>query len=426
MKKVSTLLLTGLLGSSMLFAGFSGSANVDAFYNLDNNDYGLANGTSLVFDVNLIEEVGSTKGSGEVYAEINAKLAVRAFNGEKGDSDNNEKFPAQEFLPVAAKIESAKIYGENWSVDIKETLGGPDMAKSAIDEVVDNVDDTFDDFGFKTKETKKPVSYSVGYNKAPGLAVKYGNIDLGVGFFHDDSASANDYSVYAGLTDVELVEGFKMSGAVVGSDNAATVAADSTEIRSNVLGASGKLAYAMDGVEVSAAGDLGYDVIAKDVDGFDFAAKAAYDAFTLDAYVASGRDVDVKLSTDLNSYDVPVTLSVSAKNLLVATREVSAEAVLTAVEDLKLTLKGSYTLDGSKYSAGAEAEYTSANLGTLKANFDYAKGNVIGAGVSVENTTLIDGATLSAGWYDAEDITRVGTDADKELGQIKASCKISF
>ena len=55
MKKVSTLLLTGLIGSSMLFAGFSGSAKVEnKLFDFTTNEFGFTNSTSLEAEVELL------------------------------------------------------------------------------------------------------------------------------------------------------------------------------------------------------------------------------------------------------------------------------------------------------------------------------------------------------------------------------------
>ncbi|MBK5201810.1 MAG: hypothetical protein JJE21_09845, partial [Spirochaetaceae bacterium] len=78
MKKVSALLLTTMLGSSMVFASFSGSASLELGANLDSGNFGMSNNSSVNFDINLLEQVNDATTSEEaIYAEINATLQVR-------------------------------------------------------------------------------------------------------------------------------------------------------------------------------------------------------------------------------------------------------------------------------------------------------------------------------------------------------------
>lgn len=436
MKKFSALLLTGIIGTSMLFAGFSGSANIDASYDFDSGDYGFANGSNITFDVNLLEEVGSAKGEGEIYAEINATLNVRAYNGAKGDSNNN-KLPFDPkfgpvFLPVKASITDAKVYGSNWSVSILGTLDGPDFAKSAIDTELDVEDNTLDDYGFKQKETKKAISYAAPYAKAPGMAMEYDSLSVGVGLYHGPASGTagtkvTNANLYLGAKDIEIVEGLVASLAV---SAAHFTALDESGLKptERAMGVSGSVAYEVDEIAVKVASDLGVDLLTPAFDGADVAAMFKYDFVTVDAYFSTVGDLlSAKVATDLNSFEVPVALTLIGKDLLTAgARKLSAEAVVTAVEDLKLTVKGSYTLGGSDYSAGVAAEYVAADIGTIAANFDYAKNNVIGLGASVENKTLIDGATLKLAWADGKDLLKKGDDGEDELGAITASCKIAF
>ena len=431
MKKVSALILTGILGSSMLFAGFSGSANVDAVYNLDKQEFGFVNGKNVTVDVNVKEELGAKKGEGKIYAEINATLGLKLWNGEKGEDETNNKLVAnstKNYAPVTAKIKDAKIYGENWNLDIMGAPGAPDLASSAIEKYVDVADNAVGDYGFARKEVKKAVTYKVAYSEAPGVALTYDALTVGVGGYH--KTGDTDASLYAGVKDLEVADGVKASLIAVASQKDDSTATP-TQVR--VVGASAKVDYTMDDMEVMVASDMGYD-LAGSFD-MDVAAKVKYAPVTADVYFATNPTkvdtavtnlLSVKVATDLNDFDVPVLLTVTGKDL-VNTQDLSAEAKITAVEDLALTAKAGFKLSDKSWNAGLAAEYKAEEIGTIKANLDYASAKkLLSAGVSVENTTLVDGATLSAGWYDAKDLLKKDNTEASNYGKLQATCKIAF
>ncbi|MGI6432716.1 MAG: hypothetical protein ACOXZ4_02470 [Sphaerochaetaceae bacterium] len=89
MKKISAVLLVLVLVGSVAFAGFTGSASVSAGYNLDTEEYGLENGTSVSVDVALFEALGAAKGEGKIYADIAASLTFSFSNADAGEPSDS-------------------------------------------------------------------------------------------------------------------------------------------------------------------------------------------------------------------------------------------------------------------------------------------------------------------------------------------------
>ena len=168
--------------------------------------------------------------------------------------------------------------------------------------------------------------------------------------------------------------------------------------------------------------------------------------------------LSAQVKFDLNSFNVPVALTVGVNDIL-ATQEIVAKAEITAIEGLKLTVNGGYTIDSEgrlgefnekapdnytrtirddkgqdfvgKWSAGLDAEYD-MNIMKITAGISaeqkIKKGEDVklGLNAAVETSSLIPGATLKLAWADAEDILKSENDNTKELGKITASIKMTF
>ena len=65
---------------------------------------------------------------------------------------------------------------------------------------------------------------------------------------------------------------------------------------------------------------------------------------------------------------------------------------------------------------------TQRNIKTAFENDDL----VWDASASIENTTLIPGATIKLAWSDAKDLLNNDTTAENEYGKIVASLKVEF
>ena len=285
--------------------------------------------------------------------------------------------------------------------------------------------------------------------------------------------------------------------------------------KTNSIALSGKIGYTNDLISASVATDLGYNITAKEF-GADVAANFTYDFLSVDAYYATkaksgegkvgGFDtkfdkgtytvsynadkwgnkyaenvLSAQVKTDLNSFGIPVSITLATKDLLHkvdlgATVEVARATVEVApIEGLKVTVGGGYvvdtidaydktdwcktnkveesTLDGAflgqwKVNASAEYDFGFAkvaagvdvkNLGKaatitdakkLSADFD-ENSVLLGLNASVESSSLIPGATLKLAWSDADDLLKVYSYKDSKydntnLGKLTASCSIAF
>ncbi len=521
MKKILTVLTIVALVASSAFAGFSGEASVTAGANLDNGNFGfLDNGNNVKFSVDLSTAEGSAQGEGDIYASIKASLAISIKNGEKGtgfygDPEFDQQGKVR--LGVVAKLEEAKIAGENWYVSIKGMPDGPDYAKSAIDTY--DVKDTYDKWHFKKADYTKNASVGVPYASTNGVEVGVMGFKAGFGVRGDynkgDAWKLEDSLEVAAFVETPEFDfsGVKLQAAGVYSydgfdkidDGVIVSGADFT--KTNALGGSVKVGFDNETIKASVAADMGVKFPV--VDGgkakfdADVAANFNYDFITVDAYYGTnpvtgesqlftetgevgvyniewGKTeksytknlLSTQVKFDLNSFDVPVALTVSAKNLL-HTVDLGVKAEVSVIEGLKLTAKAGYKVstigvadadkiafagkagltgtdeekieeldtytDGvflGQWSAGLDAEYafdfatvkagvSVKNLGISAYVNDYAKLNaetkdvdslneavnqiLLGASASVETTTLIPGATLSLAWADGSDLLKLYT-----------------
>ncbi len=454
MKKVSALLLTTMLGSSMVFASFTGSATLSSMYDFDSNDYGMGNGSSVNFDIDLLnvtnEDVTSDKA---VWADIEASLKVGLVDGDH-ESGVSMDDPASFYLTsdvtgtdsailgVGISLDSATVNGDGWSLDITGVTGNPDYAVSAIDS--NEVSDDVDDWGFVLEDYDDYFDYEADYNDdVPGFSLTYGVSTLGLGFYHTDVdgdvAAGTDLTVYLGGDDYQLADGLMFSGAVAYSQYESYDMTDETAADKfkSLLG-SLELAFTADDYSATVASDFGYDIDAEEANA-DVSLNAMYSAFTLDAYyatVATATDEDdistdeeiddllsVQVVTDLSSMmDMPLTLTLAGLDLVNA-QELSAEAAYDLTDMLTLTLSGSYTLDDDSWDATIEAEYTT-DMYYVDASATIETENEVSLYAYIESTTMVDNATLSLEWDDSADL--LNQNSNQAFGNITASCEIDF
>ena len=130
MKKTIAILLVAVLAAGSVFAGFSGSANVKAGYDLQNKEYGFfGNGTNVKFDLSLGKEDAEKVAEGEVYASIKASLEAKiANNPYTGDSSvkpntvvNTFTADSPEIVRIIAKVKEAKKEPKKAKTTKKET-----------------------------------------------------------------------------------------------------------------------------------------------------------------------------------------------------------------------------------------------------------------------------------------------------------------
>ena len=195
---------------------------------------------------------------------------------------------------------------------------------------------------------------------------------------------------------------------------------------------------------------MGYDVD-KEEFGADIAASASYSFVGLDFYYAtaaanSGVDGDpdnyvdykdgakvedllsVQAKLDLTGFNVPVGLTLTGKDL-VNKQDLSATVDLT-FGAFKVSPTVGYVIDTEEFKAGVAVEYA-CDYFTAKAETNITTGFekddlVWDITASIENTTLIPGATLKLAWTDADDLLKHDGKADNEFGKIMASIKLDF
>lgn len=459
MKKVLAIALVAILVASSAFATFSGSATVGVGANFDNGNYGfIGNGTNVNFDVDLTSASAEAISEGDVYASIKASLGITLKSDEDGISSDDPLGVGMNVLSgengkysawLYAKIDEAKVAGNNWYVSLLGVPSVNDFAKSAIDTwtVEDEIDS---DYGFKKADYDKNATYKVGYQKAPGVEV--GVYDYVVGFgFRADADKANGFepfakyaaTIYGKTPEYTLVDGLKLQAGATYAISDGSYTSDKTV---NALGASAKVSYVADALSTSVASDIGYDFDAKEF-GADVAANVTYDFLGFDAYYATkaansgtvtngkyddGAKVENLLSaqvvTDLNSFDIPVKVTVAGKDL-VNTQDTSLK-VEVKIADVKLTPSIGYVFDSGKFSTGLDAEYKvdafTAKAGIKAETYFNENDLILKASASIETKALIPGATLKLAWSDANDLLKRVDDHEEVYGKIVASCKIAF
>ena len=257
--------------------------------------------------------------------------------------------------------------------------------------------------------------------------------------------------------------------------------------KTNSIALSGKIGYTNDLISASVATDLGYNITAKEF-GADVAANFTYDFLSVDAYYAtkakSGEGavggwkttfdegeysyaynadkwgnkyaqnvLSAQVKTDLNSFGIPVSITLATKDLLHKV-DLGATVEVAPIEGLKVTVGGGYVVDTIdaydktdwfKTNKVEESMLDGAFLGQWKVNasaeydFGFAKvaagvdenSVLLGLNASVESSSLIPGATLKLAWSDADDLLKVYSYKDSKydntnLGKLTASCSIAF
>lgn len=409
MKKFSAILLIAVLACGMAFAAFTGSAEVRAGYNLDTTDYGfIKQSTSVKISFDILTAVGEAKGEGDIYAAIKASLKLTF-------GENKETAPGlvPSTLKASVKIESAKIFGENWYVSILGMPKGPDYAKSAID---------------KTGSTA--WSYAVPYAQQPGLEIGFADFVVGFGLLGNASADTVGAAAFVESPKFEFVDGITLQAAAVYSYST------SATPNVNSLGASLKADAAFDDFTIAVATDLGFDLVANELN-VDATLKAVYQPITFNLYYARKLTtpafenvLSAQIIADLDkAFEIPVKLTVTGKQLI-DVQDLSARVDVYLLEKaLSVYATGGFVISTKKWSAGVGAEYK-ADMYTAKAAFGISEAPlttdlVFKASASVETTKLIPGATLTLAWVDGNDLTKK-TAATSQLGTIYLGCKIAF
>ena len=480
MKKTIAILLVAIMAVGSAFAAFSGSAQVGVGANFDNGDWGfIGNETKVTFDVDLATMNAEDVSEGDIYASIKGSLGLRLVSDQDGIGTDNPfentnlatgvkngyAAASNNIFGVYGKIDEAKIAGANWYVSLKGVADVNDFAKSAIDTWTAK-NDIDDDWGFLKADYDKNATWKVGYVKAPGVEVGIYDFVVGIGFKAEavqepelDLLAKKSLTLYAKTPEIAIIDGLTIqAGATYATEDAGYVNKKTTDV--NAFGVSAKVAYASDLLSASVATDMGYDIEAEEF-GADIAANVTYDFVGVDFYYAtaaanSGADgyeekvtdpdngseysywVDYKddknvedllslqAKLDLTGFNVPVGLTLKGKDLVNA-QDLSATVDLT-FGSFKVSPTVGYVVEDEEFKAGVAVEYAcdyftakaETNIKTAFENDDL----VWDASASIENATLIPGATIKLAWTDGDNL--LGNRTEAEHGQILASLKLDF
>ncbi len=439
MKKGIIVLLITVLAAGMVFADFSGDAYIQFNADLDNKNYGFANGSDFSFSFKLDSEVAKVEGESPIHAvvEATANLIVAPKKGDKGATI----YPTSLGYGVVFNLKTAKIVGENWSVAITGAKSAYDYAKaSALTVKTKNVYDSFGNVAYKTYQS---ASYSVSYTKAPGITATYDGFTGSFGFNH----KADTGTAFSATFETKE---FAFSDDMVKVQAAAEVSKKADALTN--VGVSAKAALAIEEVSVKLATDFGFEGIGKDQKAtvqFDASLAAAYDFISATAYVFKGTELDTytglyleaTLGADLSKFDVPVAVSVYAMNLidkseagidLGASADYSNNAIAagtsfdinTSSKAWSLNVYGIYAAE--KFTAGANVAYAAkeVSFGAFAESSALIEGATIGVNYGLSNAY----AMSYGGSYcvsNAVNTNSFGSDA-KALGTAGAYCIINF
>ena len=425
MKKILSVLLVLVLAVGTTFAGvtLSGSASTEFGYVIKNADkdnwLGFTNDSSV--DVTFDAVTSETINEGDVYAGIKASLSFTLTDMPIDADGNTSSFVTVDSLGV----DEAYIAGDNWKVSILSANGIPTFATGwevnpdDEDDVADLVD-TYQD-------------------SATGVTVTVYDWVVGVGVDVDfDKDAPKNMSGSLKTPEFVLADGMTLQAGGGVTKTAASGKVD--------LGAGLVFKYATDKLSVSASTDVlvGIPTVKGDkasVDA-DAAVSVSYAPVTADIYYATDvampasvttytdrafvmgtkteNYLSTKVAVDLAAFDVPVALTVAGLDLI-NTQYFDVEAKGT-IDALEITGFGGYQVGGKKWHAGASVAYTIDQVGTLTASTALSGVNDVDsvtASLTLENTTLVSGATLKAGYESGNFIA-------KEWGKIFASAKIEF
>ena len=452
--------------------------------NLDNGNFGFIDQSAKVqFDIDLATATAEQIADGDVYASIKGTLALKAYSGEESTPEFPDPDDRGWNIRLLADITEAKIAGENWEVSILGLDDAPNYAKGFQTYTVEN---GIDKWGFERADFDENYNTALPFEKATGIQATVYGFKAGFGLLGDyddeDTWELKDNINVAALVETPEFDfnGFKFQVGGAYSyesfekldDNKHPTVESADWTKTNAFSVSAKAGYEKDALSVMAATDVAFKFVENEdttIDA-DVAVDVVYDFLTVNAYygtnpVTGKNPVLGKLDTytkeysedmlsaqvkvDLNSFDVPVALTVGM-NDIIAKQAIVAKAEITAIEGLKLTVNGGYTVDEKfgrdaaglilddkdkdivgKWSAGLDAEY---DMGIAKVSAGISAEQLVekdakvklGLNAAVESDSIIPGATLKLAWADAEDVLKAENDGAKELGKITASIKMTF
>jgi len=359
-------------------------------------------------------------------------------------------------MGLLIKFTKARIAGSNWYVDILGVQNSYNYASAAVKKIKSKQNK--DVFGNLDYLTNNAASYSVAYTKAPGVTIGYADFVASFGFYHED-AEGTKFS--ATLQTPE----FKFSDDAIAVQAAAE--ASKTYAGNVNAGASAKATVAIQDIKVGFAADFGLEGIGGDDDAvfqMDARADFGYKFVDVNVYTYVGKPglktgemlggpiykdfyLEAKAAFDLNEFEVPVKVTVSAANIVDNADDEKGIDLAASADFAKDAISAGasfgFNTKTSAWNAGAYGIYAAEKF-TAGANVKVAGGEELTAikfGVFAESDAIVKGATFGlnygynaykamayGGSYVAKNAVNTNNFAgdDPTIGTVSAYCMIAF
>ena len=486
MKKTIAILLVAILAVGSVFAldaSLSGKFTSKFAYDIDKNWLGF---TEPDNDLDLTLSVATEKeNEGDVYAVIKAELTL-AYNTAEGKEltgeNNNEDWIVSTNLnndDSKFEITEASIYGNGWNLSILKAAEMPKYAKgwetyndgddnvdlAAPFEYKDNLGVTFAMDGlfqagfsmaadFDENEGKNVLAWaatndlsfggvlvnaSVGFGKKASDDFSYLGLGAQVGYATDTLSVKAGTDVSIGIPTEKDVDATIDADVAVNVNYADMVVADVYYATKTMLGYS---------ENDDATGFVDMYKGSDDIDTYSVEFK--YDSFPTVKGLGRGfiglptEDYfSARVAFDMNAFDVPVKLTLAAMDV-VNNPYFDLEAY-AEVAGFEITGFGGYQyidnlfgMTNSKYNNlhfGAKVAYTIEPIGKLSAATTFLTmisdvdgedpENAMSLELALENTTLVSGATLKAG-YKTANLIEDNSFIAQSKGEVYVSATIEF
>jgi hypothetical protein len=451
----------------MLFADLSGTATFShsfVDFDSDNLTFGMDNSEEFDVSLDLFSETVEAMGEGDVYASINATLTVSLLEESTGDGvdeDTTDSDTASNDLGYY-DIDfdyDAYVMGDGWALNIASVMDPVDYAADIT--ALDDDDDAY--------------NYSVAGNTIAGVSLALddlGTVTFGLANGQLKALKETDIYLGAETASMELAEGLTAKvGATVLYDNELDIDYNNPDDDFNFnfeAGLSAMVDYVMDDMTVSFAIDGGLDnFVGPAMDTFlsvetgDLSLSAYYGTENANADFdfdeTSGLDnsnaqkvydddqdpstdedddlysvsnlLNLVVDYDFASLDLPLSVNLTALDII-NTQDFDAQIDYSVNDMLSPYVTAGYEFDTDVWCVGAGVTYTT-DMYTADASVSYDKNMMLAMAASVESTTLVDGATLTLSWDDADDLLKKSvdsdpTDPDANYGSVSFTCEIAF
>ena len=489
MKKTIAILLVAIMAVSSVFAldaTLSGKFTSKLAYDLEDNWLGFSepdNKLSLTLALST-----ATENEGDIYALVKAdmNLVWDASNTTGAGLTEDDLFIGLNADDSKFEISEVGIYGQGWNLSILKAAEMPKYAKGweTYNDGDDNVDlkapvSFKDDLGVTfTLDNIFKAGFSVDAdfdeNEGKNFLAWASTDDLNiagivvngaVGITRDVTAASD--LTYLGLGLEAGYENDSLS-ATVASDMSIGIPTEKNVDATFDLDVAANVNYAdMVTVDAYYASQtmLGYSYDAKKANPFDgsddvdtYAVELKYDSVNpFENITGLGRGfmaypfndeglgienyLSAKVGFDMNAFDVPVKLTLAAMDI-VNNPYFDLEAA-TSVAGFDITVFGGYQaiipdkdIEENVLHVGAKVAYTLEPVGKLSASTTFlsmiptAKGaeaqNAMSLELALENTTLVTGATLKAGYKTANIIGGDNALMAQSKGAAYVSATIEF